>query len=203
MAKILGIDPSLNCLGWFLFDSNKFKVIDYGYIENKDLAENEKLLKIYNMLKTVIDTYKIDVVGIEQEFYGRNVKTLQKLSRVHGCILLLLAQKNIPYTYYSVATLKSKTLQGMKTKDSKGKKKTAKQVKQEVANKIFDIFGRHNFIKDITDDVTDAASAAITYYLMDGKSTDEFDKNKTTNNAILLNNYKRINKLAKKDIYEI
>ena len=42
-------------------------------------------------------------------------------------------------------------------------------MKQEVQDKIIDIFGKENFIEEYNNDVTDSISAAYTYILMDGK----------------------------------
>lgn len=173
--RIIGIDPSLNRLGYFIFDSENMKIVDYGYIPNEG-EEQEKLLRIYKILTVVLDTYKPDVASIEEEFFSRNVATLKTLSHVHGAILLLLSQRKISYTYYSVLTLKSQLLNGMKTKKDDGTKKNGKEMKIEVANKVFEIFGRQNFIKDFTDDVTDAASAAYCYYKLDGKSIKDMKK---------------------------
>lgn len=175
---ILGIDPSLNCAGWFIFDSADMKIIDYGYIPNKTDNEREKLMKIYNQLSRVMDAYDIDGIGIEEEFHSRNVATVKKLSHVHGAILLLIAQRKIPHAYYSVMTAKSKTLDGIETKKKDGTKKTGDEMKEEIAQKIFEVFGRENFIKDFTNDVTDAASIAYTYYLMDGKQIEKKPKPK-------------------------
>lgn len=165
---ICGLDPSLNCCGWFVFDTNGMKIIDYGYIPNKDLEENEKVLKIYNVLSNVFKQYKIDGVGIEEEFYSSNVSTIKKLAHVHGTIILLLSQLNIPFTYYPVMTIKSQVLGGIKTKKEDGTKKSGEEMKQEVADKIFNIFGKINFIKKYTNDVTDAASAGYCYFLTGG-----------------------------------
>ena len=179
--KILGIDPSLNCCGWFVFDTEPLRLIDYGYIPNNG-EEYEKILRIYKILSAVIDNYKPDAAGIEEEFYSKNVDTLKKLSHVHGSVLLLLAQNKIPYTYYSVMTAKSQTLGGIKKKKEDGTKKNGDEMKQEVAEKIFEIFGRQNFIKDFTTDVTDAASIGYCYYLLDGKPIEKkkATKKKTT-----------------------
>lgn len=176
--NILGLDLSLNCSGWFVFNTETMSVIDYGYIPFKDLESNEKMLKIYKTLNLILDTYKIDGAGIEEEFYSSNVDTIKKLSRTHGVALLALSQRGIPFTYYSVMTAKSKTLGGIKTKKEDGTKKNGDEMKQEVANKIFEIFGRKSFIKDFTTDVTDAASIAYTYYVMDGESVKKPKKTK-------------------------
>jgi crossover junction endodeoxyribonuclease RuvC len=169
---IMGIDPSLNCCGWFIFNTKDIKLVDYGYIPNTG-DENEKLIRIYNTLSRVLDNYKVEGVGIEEEFFSRNVDTLRKLSHVHGGIILLLSQYNIPFTYYSVLTAKSVVLDGIKTKKADGTKKTGAEMKKEVADKVFEIFGRQNFIKDFTNDVTDAASIAVTYLKLNGKSIRE------------------------------
>ncbi|MFW6242691.1 MAG: hypothetical protein ACOC2W_00870 [bacterium] len=171
---LLGLDPSLSSFGWFLFDTEGFIIIDYGYIPKKSRSESEQILNIYSVLKNILD--------------------------IHGAVILLLSQYNLPYTYYSVMTLKSKILNGITRKKKNGKKKTAKEMKIEVANKIFDIFGKNNFIKDLTDDVTDAASAAVVYYLMEGIETSEC-KNKKCQ-TILKNNYQSINKIIGKEIYK-
>lgn len=176
--KILGLDLSLNCAGWFLFESDNMSIIDYGYIPNEG-EEAEKILRIYKTLNTIIKQYKPDRAGIEKEFASKNMDTLMSLSHVHGAVLLLLAQYNIPYTYYSVMTAKSKTLDGMKLKKDDGTKKTGSEMKAEVAGKIFEIFGRQNFIKAFTDDVTDAASIGYTYLVMNGQPVEKKTKKKT------------------------
>lgn len=165
---IMGLDPSLNCLGWFIFDSEKMLILDYGFIPNKGLEENEKIVKIYNKLSNILKQYKIDAVGIEEEFSSKNPSTLKKLSHVHGSIILLLSQYNIPYTYYSVMTIKSQVLGGMKTKKEDGTKKSGDEMKEEVAAKVFEVFGKQNFYKEYTNDVTDAASVGLCYKMTDG-----------------------------------
>ncbi len=80
--KILGLDLSLNCAGWFLFESENMSVIDYGYIPNEG-TESEKIFRIYKLLKNVIDEYKPDAAGIEKEFASKNMDTLMTLSHVH------------------------------------------------------------------------------------------------------------------------
>jgi Holliday junction resolvasome RuvABC endonuclease subunit len=174
----MGIDPSLNCLGFFVFESDTMEVIDYGYIPNKTDDERDKILKIYNLLSKVFDAYDIKGVGIEEEFFSSNALTIKRLSHVHGAILLLLAQRNIPHVYYSVMTAKSVTLDGIKNKKEDGTKKTGDEMKQEVAKKIFEIFGVNSFTKQYTLDVTDAASIGYTYLKMDGKPVEKKPKKK-------------------------
>ena len=49
-------------------------------------------------------------------------------------------------------------------------------MKQEVQDKVIEIFGKENFIKEYNDDVTDSISAAYTYILMDGNPVEKQKK---------------------------
>ena len=49
-------------------------------------------------------------------------------------------------------------------------------MKQEVQNKIIDVFGKNNFVEPYNEDVTDSISAAYTYILMDGKVVEKTKK---------------------------
>jgi Holliday junction resolvasome RuvABC endonuclease subunit len=164
---ILGLDISLNRTGYFVFESDNMKVLDYGGIPNEG-SEEEKLLNIYNIITDVVKKYKPSGCGIEKEFASRNPDTLMKLSHCHGTCLLVLAQYNIKYTYYPVMTLKSQTLEEMKLKKEDGTRKTGDEMKMEVAEKIFKIFGKEQFTKPFKTDETDAASAAYVYFKVKG-----------------------------------
>ena len=64
-------------------------------------------------------------------------------------------------------------LGGISVKKEDGTKKNSKEMKQEVQNKIIDIFGKDNFSEPCNDDITDSISAAYTYILMDGKPVEK------------------------------
>jgi Holliday junction resolvasome RuvABC endonuclease subunit len=165
---ILGLDISLNRTGYFVFESDTMEVLDYGGIPNEG-AEEDKLLNIYTIIKDIVEKWKPEGCGIEKEFASRNPDVLMKLSHCHGCCLIILAQNKIRYTYYPVMTLKSETLDELKLKKEDGTRKTGDELKEEVAEKIFDIFGKDQFIKPFKTDETDAASAAYVYYKLNGE----------------------------------
>jgi len=178
MPIILGLDLSLNSAGYFLFNTDNLEILEYGFIPNKDIDESEKILKIYNVIMGLFNKYKVDGVGIEEEFFFKSPSTLKNLSHVHGAALLAIAQSKIPYVYYSVLTAKSVTLSGFKTKHEDGTKKKGDELKQEVAEEIFNMFGRDKFPKKVSLDITDAASIAWTYYKKDGKPIESAKKSK-------------------------
>ncbi len=135
-------------------------ILTYGIIKNGNVDETEKLHNIFTVLESLIKKYKIDHIVIEKEFYSRNVKTLMKLSHVHGVILLLIDKFKKPYTYYAATTIKSVVLKGIKRKDENGKKIDTKKV---VAGKVIEIYNESQFVKPYNDDVTDALAIAYCF----------------------------------------
>jgi len=168
---ILGLDISTKNTGWSIIKYIKKKpvLIKYGFIPRHKMTINEVLENFEKELQYIVDLWKPDVMSVEAPFVGNNKQTGEKLCFGHG-VMLLVAQKNkIPVTYYSVMSLKSKVLGGIIVKKEDGTKKTGDEMKQEVQNKVIDVFGKENFVEEYNDDVTDSISAAYTYILMDGK----------------------------------
>lgn len=183
--RIIGVDISRSSTGWSIvdFDNGNLKLVDYGYIPTTKLSEAESLILIEKRISQIVEKYKPNYSAIEQMFVGKNAGTGMTLARVHGVVLLILAKNKIPYNYYSVMTLKSKVLGGVKTKKDDGTKKTGDEMKAEVSRKIIEVFGSNSFIKEYNNDVTDSISAAYTFILMDGKEIEKakkIKKKKTT-----------------------
>ena len=161
---ILGLDISLHCTGWAVVDTNTLDtdinnvtlhLLDYGYIDTHKLTEPKALLEISKTLRTIMDTYQIDAIASEAPFVGKNAKTIQQLAKVHGVASLIAAEHDVKIVNYSVMTMKSATLGKMKLKNADGTRKTGKELKQEVANRVIDIIGQQALAgKDYTDDVS-------------------------------------------------
>lgn len=176
---ILGLDISTKNTGWSVVKNTKNKpmLLKYGDIPRGKMSINEVLVNFESKLQSIINTYKPNIFAVEAPFVGINRQTIEKLCFVHG-VMLLTAQKNkIPVTYYSVMTLKSKVLGGIIVKKADGIKKTSAEMKQEVQNKIIDVFGKDSFTEPYNDDITDNISAAYTYILMDGKIVEKKKRN--------------------------
>lgn len=191
---ILGADNSLRCTGWSVVKvtnykekNQKLELLDYGYIDTNQITFEQAIVLIEKIFTNVVKQYKPDYISAEAPFSGKNAQTLITLSNIHGAMLLVAAKAKVPVTYYSVMTMKSQVVGKMKTKKDDGTKKTGKEMKQEVADKVIEIFGRQSFIKDYTDDVTDSISAIITFLNMEGetpktlKATQKKITKKTTN----------------------
>ena len=174
--RYLGIDLSLNRTGWFIFDEDKMKVLDYGAIETNKMNETDKLMLIYNTIDKICKQYKPNGCGIEKEFVGNNAQTALKLGHCHGAIMVALKLNYIPFTYYSVMTLKMQTVPDLKLTDENKKRKKGDDLKIEVQNEIYKIFGKQQFTKAHLTDETDAASAAYVYYKTKGVDIDNVKK---------------------------
>ena len=100
MSKvILGIDPGFGRTGWGVIknEANKIKLVDYGCIETKVGEDFSVRLKILNEeLVNIIKKYKPEIVGVEELFIHKNLKTAIKVGQARGVILLTIIQANLP-----------------------------------------------------------------------------------------------------------
>ena len=178
-CRCMGLDNSRYCTGWCIVDIDTdtkkktyregMHIVDYGYIDTSKIKqEGETLIYIEDQLAKLMDDYDPDVISAEQQFIGKNSQTGIVLAGIHAIMKLCAAKRKIPITYYAIMTMKSKTVGGIKLTKDDGTRKTGNELKQEVAQAIFNIFDNVQF-HNITDDVTDAISAVITYVRMDGQ----------------------------------
>lgn len=140
----------------------------------------EVLVNYERVLGELLRDLRPDFIAAEQMFVSINRLTAMRLAQVHGVMLLTAKKVDVPVTYYSVMTLKSKVLGGIKAKNDDGSKKSGAQMKLEVQAKVVEILGEHLFIKEYNDDVTDSMSAAITFFMMDGLEVAKKVKSKKT-----------------------
>ena len=177
-CRLLCLDNSRYCTGWAVMDidtdNNNYhegmNIIDYGYIDTHTIREEGKtLIYIEQRFTSLVNQYKPQHIAAEQMFHGKNSQTGMVLAGIHAIMKLVAAKNDIEITYYSIMTMKSTTLNGMKLKNADGTRKTGEEMKREVMNTVLDIFGKQTFYKDYTDDVTDAISAGVTYVRHDGQ----------------------------------
>lgn len=151
---ILAIDPSLNCTGFAVLDTNKRKVenrlLHYGNIPNQHLGAEEtgiKLAHIEMILKTLNLVFRPDLIVIE-DLTGKQFNDLKQNSKAHGIVEKVFINKNI-------VRINNKTFK--KEFTGKGNAK-----KEEVAQKVLEFFPNIYFK---TDDISDAIGIGIYYAL--------------------------------------
>ncbi|MDI6861646.1 MAG: crossover junction endodeoxyribonuclease RuvC [Caldisericia bacterium] len=90
----MGIDPGLSNLGWAIIeDKDPPNLIDFGLIKTeKELNEEERLLKVYNSLKNIYKNYYPTYTVIENIYFKKNIKTAIKIGEVKGVILLIAGE---------------------------------------------------------------------------------------------------------------
>ena len=161
------------------------KIVDYGFIDTHDIKEEGKTLDfIQKKFTTIIEFYKPNVIAAEQMFIGQNRQTGIVLAGIHALMKLIAYQHdNIPVKYYAIQTMKSTVLDGLSLIKEDGNRKTGDDLKKEVADRIFKIFPRSTFVKEITDDVTDAISAVITYIKYYGQVVGKQSADRKTSTA--------------------
>ena len=106
---ILGIDPGLAIVGWGVVDyqGNKFKTLGYGSILTpKEESTQERLCRIYNDLKVIIDRYHPEAVAVEELFFNTNQTTAIRVAEARGVILLAVQQAGLAIAEYTPLQVK-------------------------------------------------------------------------------------------------
>ena len=107
--RILGIDPGFAITGYSIIEykGNHFTLINSGAILTK-AGESfpDRLVKIYDDLEVIIDTYKPEVISIEELFFNNNAKTAINVAQARGVILVTARINKIPIYEYTPLQVK-------------------------------------------------------------------------------------------------
>lgn len=106
---ILGIDPGTHTTGYGLIkkDGRNIIHVENGVISPKKNAPlSEKLLHIYNEIKSVIGKFKPDVVSVEEVFVSENARSALILGHARGVALLAGSEAGIEVHEYSTREIK-------------------------------------------------------------------------------------------------
>lgn len=94
----LGIDPGTAICGYGFVEQSRGRLIakSYGAITTSSQARmQDRLLKIYNELNTLIKNFQPEVIGVEKLFFGKNATTAIPVGQARGVVLLCAAQNNL------------------------------------------------------------------------------------------------------------
>lgn len=94
----LGIDPGTAICGYGLVEQTQGKLIakNFGAITTSPKARmQDRLLKIYTEINSIIKNFRPEVIGVEKLFFGRNSTTAIPVGQARGIILLCAAQNNL------------------------------------------------------------------------------------------------------------
>lgn len=107
--RILGIDPGSRATGYGVIEKNGnyLRHIVHGEIKpSGDYLLSQILMQIFHKLSDVIDETDPQAVGLENIFYGKNVRSLIRQAQVRGVVIFTCAQKGIPVFEYSPLEVK-------------------------------------------------------------------------------------------------
>ena len=153
MIRIIGIDPGTTKIGFGIIDFNEknknIKLIHYDLIVLKDSFSYEKIKKIYDSMSDINKEFKPDIVAIENQFLGRNVQTLVKLTHAKTAMILAFLNKNkkIIIEEYPPKTVKLEVT---------GKGNASKEELENAINKILNTTIDNHHL-----DISDALGVAI------------------------------------------
>ena len=83
-------------MGNFKKNKNNLDLIKYGCIETTKETEHAERLKILNTdLNKIIKKYKPQILGIEDLFFFKNLKTAIKVAEARGVILMTGIENNL------------------------------------------------------------------------------------------------------------
>jgi crossover junction endodeoxyribonuclease RuvC len=105
---IIGIDPGTAIIGFGVIenDKNKFKVLEYGTIQNNAKDQILTLKNTVIELSKLIDKYKPTGASIERLFFSNNQKTAMTVSENRGVILWTLANYGLDIQEYTPRQVK-------------------------------------------------------------------------------------------------
>ncbi len=108
---ILGIDPGIAIVGWGVIDyggaGTKPRPIDYGAITTPSTMRTEdRLMVVYEELKTIIKTYSPEAAAIEELFFNTNQKTGIIVAEARGVTILACREGNVPIYEYTPLQIK-------------------------------------------------------------------------------------------------
>lgn len=154
---IIGIDPGYAIVGVGVIEykANRFRVIDYGAVTtSKDEDLNDRLLKIYNEISTIMDRYKPEALSIEKLFFNTNATTAIGVAEARGVCLLAAKQRGMDIAEYTPLQVKQAVT---------GYGKAVKQQVQEMTRMLLNL---EKVPKP--DDTADALAMAICHAHSDG-----------------------------------
>lgn len=92
---ILALDASISSTGYAVINVNT-TLVEFDKITTKPKdAEDDRIFKIANKVKELIQSYNVTTVVMEAQFLGRNVKTAMQLSRLRGAIIFVCKLLNV------------------------------------------------------------------------------------------------------------
>lgn len=146
----IGIDPGTAICGYGIVElqGSRLKAYAYGAVQTSpQLTSAERLQIIHSEIAGLIQKFTPDIMGIEQLFFNKNIRTALPVGQARGVIMLAAAQNNLCIAEYTPLQVKQAVT---------GYGRAAKEQVIYMAERLLNL--SH---KPSPDDVADALAVAI------------------------------------------
>ena len=90
--RILGVDPGYT-LGYAVVEDER-NLLTFGILKTEG-SSSRRLSSIYNKVLSLIGEFSVDLLALEEAFYGKNAKSLIKLAEARGAVLAAAGSRNV------------------------------------------------------------------------------------------------------------
>jgi len=108
--RVIGFDPGLSATGFGIIESidkQKVNPIHFGVLRPpRKLCLPDRLNYLYKHSIELLNTYKPEVLAIEDTFYHKNIKSAMSLGQAKGTLLLVGTHVGIPCVEYAPRKVK-------------------------------------------------------------------------------------------------
>lgn len=154
---ILGIDPGTTVMGYGLIhiQGKQMKLINFGVIQLSKIGKQpDKLQRIFDRVKQLVEEYHPDELAIEAPFYGKNVQSMLKLGRAQGVAIAAALLYQIPYEEYTPRRIKQAVV---------GNGAASKEQVAAMLQKLLNFKDMPKYL-----DATDGLAAAVCHHFSNG-----------------------------------
>ena len=105
---VIGLDPgSIEFgIGILKSESGRIEYLHSRCIKLRDRVFETRMKYLWEQMANVFSSYPIDAAAIEEGFLGKNVRSMNVLSKVRGVVLGFLIQQGVSLTSYSPRRVK-------------------------------------------------------------------------------------------------
>jgi len=157
-ARILGIDPGTNILGFAVIEieGDHVRVLEIGVLHLKEKKNpSDKLREIFLEIQEIIERYLPQDLAIEAPFFGKNVQSMLKLGRAQGVAMAAGMTMGLNITEYSPKKIKQSVTGN------------GNAAKEQVASMLCRMLNLNP--ENLALDATDALSVALCHHYQSGR----------------------------------
>jgi len=105
---IAGFDPGSQVFGIGIIQKkgSKFKYIMSEKLKFPKIDFNDKMKMLIPKISELFENFEVNDTVIEDGFLGKNVSSMNTLSKIRGVVLAVAIEKNLKMTFYSPREIK-------------------------------------------------------------------------------------------------